>query len=283
MTLQESLEELEREAKDLADAAKGTEDVVKDLVTSGQQAIDGATQWARDLVVSSDALTTFVLGPGFEGEIGAFSAAIGAVRSKAESLPECLEALQIRGATLLESFASDSEAFADLIEERREAFEELLETQHELVDDEFEELVGSVEERAKAVFDSIGEFIQDVLVEKPTDAMEATTDVLANGLEDANELVGDVASGAIDGATERITNLADHVTESAAAAVQGAAEKLIELLVQRIASEAADAVLETQVGAQFTMAMQQYLPALIAANAVAGQVQQLLNAARMGT
>ncbi len=283
MILQSSLNDLEKMAEGLTAAATGASTALQGLATEWKQAIDRAEQRASDLVGGQSELATFALGDGFEGELAAFGAATDTVRNKAEALPGQLEALQAQGQTLIESFSADHEEFANLLEERREALEGLLETQHEGVEHEFNELVVSVEERAGAVFDSIKESIEDVLVKKPDEAMQAVTEVLTDGIEGATDLAGDIASETMDETAERVTGLVDHVVDSAGKAVENAVEKLIDLLVEKIASEATEAIFETQAGANFTMAMQQYLPALIVANAVAPKVQQLLNAARMGT
>ena len=283
MSLEENLQDLKGKAGGLATSVLAAKEAVGALLVASNRAIADAKQRGGDLVADEVTLTTFVLGSGFEVEITAFGAALDTVRSKLELLPERLENLQAQGENLLGSFSSEGEVLADLIEERYQAFEEMLESQHEVVEDEFNEMVDGVERRAKEVLDSIGEFVEDVLTEKPTEALEEVTDTLTNGLEGAAELVNDVASDTIDGTAERVTDLADHVVESVGTSVEESAQELIDLLVERIASEGFEAVAETQVGAQFTMAMQQYLPALIAANAVAGEVQQLLVTARMGS
>lgn len=224
----------------------------------------------------------FALGDELEQKLGLLLDDIGDINDGLEELPDKLGSLAGRIDDACTNFEESVNDLNDTLDDHFDHFSSVLEAYGEQLTDGFESILDEAMQEHDKVIDKVEEFLGEALVGKPQEALEDAEKVLIGALESSAEVVEDISGELVRSFAASLEELVDYIADSAEEAVTTAADRLVDLLVDRVAAEATEAVFEVQVGAQVTMTLQPYLPQLMVAGAVAPAVQSALDVMRAG-
>lgn len=227
-------------------------------------------------------LPPFVLSAELEEKVEALLERIREIDGSVDDIPDKLDALTQAIDDAETRLDEGHASLNDELDDRLEQFSTALEAQGEALTDGFETMRDDVEARFKEVGDSVESFLEDALQAKPQEALEDATKLFNAALESSTELVETISQELVASLAGSLDELTEFIADSAETAIETVADRLIELLTDRVSTEAVNAVLEVQLGAQLTMMLQPYLPQLMVASAVAPAVQSALDVMRAG-
>jgi hypothetical protein len=144
------------------------------------------------------------------------------------------------------------------------------------------EVTGAFTSTIESSFGEISEAVKETFTGNLDDAFEQLTSQFGDLFTSFGDNVAEVASQLVEKGTEVFSDMAGHAQEHAVEAITSGVTEMLEDVLEGLASEFVESIAMMGVGAATTAALAPYVPLLVAAKAVAGTINDLLEAMSFG-
>ena len=149
-------------------------------------------------------------------------------------------------------------------------------------DDMSGEVTGAITGTLESAFEEISTTIKETFTGDLDGAFEQLASQFTDTFTSFGDNVGEAATHLVEKGTEIFTDMASHAQEHAVEAITSGVTEMLEDVLEGLASEFVESIAMMGVGAATTAALAPYVPLLVAAKAVAGTINDLLEAMSFG-
>jgi hypothetical protein len=144
------------------------------------------------------------------------------------------------------------------------------------------EVTGAITSTMESAFGDISEAVKGQFTGDLDEAFTQLTSMFTETFTQFGDNVTEVASTLVEKGTEVFTDMAGHAQEHVIETITDGVTEMVEDVLEALASEFVEAIAMMGVGASTTAALGPYVPLLVAAKAVAGTINDLLEAMSFG-
>jgi hypothetical protein len=144
------------------------------------------------------------------------------------------------------------------------------------------EVTGAITSTMESAFGDISEAVKGQFTGDLDEAFTQLTSMFTETFTQFGDNVTEVASTLVEKGTEVFTDMAGHAQEHVIETITDGVTEMVEDVLEALASEFVEAIAMMGVGASTTAALAPYVPLLVAAKAVAGTINDLLEAMSFG-
>jgi hypothetical protein len=144
------------------------------------------------------------------------------------------------------------------------------------------EVTGAVTGTMESAFGDISEAVKGQFTGDLDEAFTQLTSLFTDTFSSFGDNVTEVASTLVEKGTEVFTDMAGHAQEHVIETITDGVTEMLEDVLEGLASEFVESIAMMGVGASTTAALAPYVPLLVAAKAVAGTINDLLEAMSFG-